>query len=411
MTAATVARGTAARAPRAAWKLAATGRRPAVELGDVGAGGEDPLAAPEHHRPRWVRREVPGHLGQLGRAPRPTGRWPWAGRGAPGPPRPPGAPRSRRRRRPPANRTRLAPLSAGPGPGPRCRRAAGPPPRRGRAGPPPTPARPRRSPRPSRSARSAGPDGRTGPAAARARGGRPAAGPAGRRPVGGPGGAATAPHNSSIPLRSAALVSTTGGRQSAGADRSSICSRSRRASRAPGRSALLTTSRSATSSSPALLACIESPHPGVTTTTVVSAAEATSTSIWPTPTVSRSTRGSPTAPSTRTASGTASVRPPRWPRVAMDRMKTVGSVAWSCMRTRSPRMAPPVNGEEGSTARTATWSTGSDGASARAGGACGSASGPPGWPSTAGQPARAAVMSRSVSVDLPAPGAPVSPTV
>ena len=53
--------------------------------------------------------------------------------------------------------------------------------------------------------------------------------------------------------------------------RSSICSRSRRASRTPGRSALLITKTSATSKSPALLACMESPQPGVTTTTVVSA--------------------------------------------------------------------------------------------------------------------------------------------
>ena len=68
---------------------------------------------------------------------------------------------------------------------------------------------------------------------------------------------------------------------------------------------------------------MESPHPGVTTTTVVSAAEATSTSIWPTPTVSTRTSGNPAAPSTRTASGTARARPPRWPRVAIERMKTV----------------------------------------------------------------------------------------
>ena len=103
----------------------------------------------------------------------------------------------------------------------------------------------------------------------------------------------------------------------------------------------------------------------------------------------------PAAPSTRTASGTARARPPRWPRVAMDRMKTAGSRAWSCMRTRSPRMAPPVKGEEGSTASTATWSTGSAVATV---------------PSP-GQPPRAAMMSRSVRVDLPAPGAPVRPTV
>ena len=67
----------------------------------------------------------------------------------------------------------------------------------------------------------------------------------------------------------------------------------------------------------------------------------------------------------------------------MERMKTPPSNAWSCMRTRSPRMAPPVNGDDGSTASTAT----SD-------------------PST-----RRALMRWVVSVDFPAPGAPVMPTV
>ena len=43
-------------------------------------------------------------------------------------------------------------------------------------------------------------------------------------------------------------------------------------------------------------------------------------------------------------------------RVAIERMNTPASVAWSCMRTRSPRIAPPVNGDDGSTASTATSS-------------------------------------------------------
>src|ERR1700730_12283497 len=38
----------------------------------------------------------------------------------------------------------------------------------------------------------------------------------------------------------------------------------------------------------------------------------------------------------------------------MLRMKTFGSRAWRCMRMRSPRIAPPVNGELGSVASTAT---------------------------------------------------------
>ena len=53
------------------------------------------------------------------------------------------------------------------------------------------------------------------------------------------------------------------------------------------------------------------------------------------------------------------------------------------MRTRSPRMAPPENGDDGSIASTATRS-----------------------PS-----ARTTSTSALVSVDLPAPGAPVTPTV
>ena len=53
-----------------------------------------------------------------------------------------------------------------------------------------------------------------------------------------------------------------------------------------GRSALFTTSTSATSSTPAFAAWMESPMPGTTSTTVLSAAEAISTSAWPTPTVS-----------------------------------------------------------------------------------------------------------------------------
>ena len=66
--------------------------------------------------------------------------------------------------------------------------------------------------------------------------------------------------------------------------------------------------------------------------------------------------GLPAASSTRTACGVASARPPRWPRVAIERMNTPGSVACSCMRTRSPRIAPPLNGLVGSIASTPTSS-------------------------------------------------------
>ena len=54
------------------------------------------------------------------------------------------------------------------------------------------------------------------------------------------------------------------------------------------------------------------------------------------------------------------------------------------MRTRSPRIAPPVNGDDGSMASTAT---------------------------SLARRARTWPISALVSVDLPAPGAPVIPTV
>ncbi len=156
-----------------------------------------------------------------------------------------------------------------------------------------------------------------------------------------------------------------------------------------------------------MLAWMASPHPGLTTTSVVSVAAATSTSCCPTPTVSSSTTGIPTADSTRTASGTATARPPRCPRVAIDRMNTPSSSAWLGMRTRSPRMAPPENGDDGSTARTATgWPPPEAAVGA---GPCAGAE--PGSEPTPRPRVRAMVMSRSVSVDLPAPGAPVIPTV
>src|SRR6478735_5185124 len=125
-----------------------------------------------------------------------------------------------------------------------------------------------------------------------------------------------------------------------------------------------------------------SPIPGASTTSVVSARPATSTSLWPTPTVSTSTESHPAASSTRSACGVLQASPPRWPRAAIDRMYTPGSRVCSCMRTRSPSSAPPVNGDDGSTARTPTR------LSCR----------------------RSSVTSALVSVDLPTPGAPVMPT-
>src|SRR4051794_18622408 len=125
-----------------------------------------------------------------------------------------------------------------------------------------------------------------------------------------------------------------------------------------------------------------SPRPGAISTTVVSASPATSTSLWPTPTVSTTTTSNPAASRTRIAWGVVHASPPRWPGEAIDRMKTPGSVAWSCIRTRSPSSAPPENGDDGSTASTPTRRPA----------------------------ARSSVTRALVVVDLPTPGGPVMPT-
>ena len=129
------------------------------------------------------------------------------------------------------------------------------------------------------------------------------------------------------------------------------------------------------------MACTSSPDSGVSTTTTVSAASATPSSVWPTPTVSRRMR--PNAlPSIRSiTSCTASARPPPAPRVAIERMKTPRSSRRGAMRTRSPSNAPPEYGEVGSTATIATSSP-------------------------ASRQTRASAAAR---VDFPAPGGPVIP--
>ena len=86
------------------------------------------------------------------------------------------------------------------------------------------------------------------------------------------------------------------------------------------------------------------------TSTRTSATSATSISLWPVPTVSIRMMSLPAASSasiTRTAAGDS---PPRWPRLASERMNTPSSSSVAVMRMRSPRMAPPDTGLEGSTA-------------------------------------------------------------
>ena len=131
-----------------------------------------------------------------------------------------------------------------------------------------------------------------------------------------------------------------------------------------------------------MIAWTSSPISGASSTTVVSAAAATSTSLCPVPTVSMSTRSKPHASSTAAAAVDVAASPPACPRDAIERMKTSPSSAYDCMRTRSPRSAPPVIGLDGSTAITATV-----------------------------RPAlRTSAIRDATSVDFPAPGGPVIPT-
>ena len=75
---------------------------------------------------------------------------------------------------------------------------------------------------------------------------------------------------------------------------------------------------------PALSAWIESPDPGISTSTTVSAWSMMSTSAWPTPTVSSSTRSRPEASISSAACSAASLSPPSAPRLAIERMNTPG---------------------------------------------------------------------------------------
>ena len=125
------------------------------------------------------------------------------------------------------------------------------------------------------------------------------------------------------------MVVTIGGFQSSGprSARAIMLRRSRMVSWAWGRSALLTTKTSAISRMPAFAAWMESPIPGTTRTATESAMAAISTSTCPTPTVSIRITSNRAASSARTTWGVAAARPPRCPRLAMDRMNTSRSVA------------------------------------------------------------------------------------
>ena len=160
-----------------------------------------------------------------------------------------------------------------------------------------------------------------------------------------------------MPLFSVATARTIGGCQpSRGITSESIaincCSRRS----APSRSALFKTKMSPISMSPAFMFWMSSPSPGTSITSTQSASRTMSISSWPTPTVSINTCFFPAASSNSATSAVARARPPRNPRVAIERINVPASPACPCMRTRSPRMAPPEYGLVGSTAITPTSS-------------------------------------------------------
>ncbi len=132
---------------------------------------------------------------------------------------------------------------------------------------------------------------------------------------------------------------------------------------------------------PAFMNCRLSPEPGWTHSTTVSAAPAMSVSDWPTPTVSISTISKSARISTM-AETVSAARPPSLSRAAIERTKMPASPGSVLSRVRSPSSAPPEAREDGSTAMT---------------------------PTVRPSPRQAAIRA-PISVDLPTPGGPVTPT-
>ena len=177
---------------------------------------------------------------------------------------------------------------------------------------------------------------------------------AGRSRSGGPDAASTASQRSPMPSLHAATVATIGGRQSASAERSSICSRSRRRLGNSGAIGLVDDEHIADLEQTRLVrlhrvapARVDHHDRGVGFAHDLDLDLADAHRLDEHPRLAdcveqpdrlgRRERGRRDGP-----------------RVAIERMKTPGSVAWSCMRTRSPRIAPPEKGDDGSTASTAT---------------------------------------------------------
>ena len=130
-----------------------------------------------------------------------------------------------------------------------------------------------------------------------------------------------------------------------------------RAAAARSPSALVTTTRSASSMIPRLMPCRSSPPAGEASSTNRSTRSATASSDWPTPTVSTSTTSKPAASHSSIASRVRRATPPSSPPAGDGRMKAFGSRASVSMRVLSPedraaaaacstdrRPAPPPRG-------------------------------------------------------------------
>src|SRR6187401_184947 len=131
------------------------------------------------------------------------------------------------------------------------------------------------------------------------------------------------------------------------------------------------------------MVCTSSPASGTTTTTVISAKPAISTSLCPTPTVSTIIRSKFAAFISSVISMILGCNPPNEPLVANERMNTFGSSYHLLILIRSPSREPRLNGEDGSTQSTPIF-----------------------FPLLTSNP-----MSESTKVLLPAPGGPVIPII
>jgi hypothetical protein len=98
---------------------------------------------------------------------------------------------------------------------------------------------------------------------------------------------------------------------------------------------------------PAFNAWTESPEPGISTSSTVSAIPITSTSLWPGPDGLEQDDVLAGRVEQQRCLQRRLREPAEWPRVPIERMKTPGSRKWSESLIRSPRSAPCVKGSRG----------------------------------------------------------------